>query len=336
MMEEVDRLKRNVGFTYIALCIGAIILLFGSVYLINLLSTVYGIGVGATVQSLSDNTPIASQLVPFTAQSATLGRGVLESYISFFIAIAIGAGAFILLLNRREVPTKTASKYTTLTAVLSIIFILLYYLASEGIPSAFVGAYAYLPYLGFLICVLSVAYVEYVIRMKQPKRTPSRRGAVALNPSTPFSNMLNLQNELMNNLSGAIRIVDKHFNSTAIVNLYRLLSGFESNFNKITILTSKEMLGASFPEEVRDLRRELGASGIELDVRLMDEKDAVEQHERFIMDQRNAYKMPPFNIINKRSEHVIKASFRDADRRFSELLNRAIKLENYQVEKDRK
>jgi hypothetical protein len=54
------------------------------------------------------------------------------------------------------------------------------------------------------------------------------------------------------------------------------------------------------------------------------------------MDQRNAYKIPPFNIINKRSEHVIKASFRDADRRFSELLNRAIKLENYQVEKDRK
>ena len=335
-MEEVDRLKRNVGFAYIALCIGAVILLFGSVYLINLLSTVYGIGVGATVQSLSDNTPIASQLVQFTAQSAALGKGVLESYIAFFIAIAIGAGAFILLLNRREVPTKAASKYTTLAAMMGVIFILLYYLASGNIPPAFVGVYGYLPYLGFFICIFSVAYVEYVIRQKQPKRAPMRRSTISLNPSTPFSNMLNLQDELMNNLSGAIRVVDKHFNSTAIVNFYRLLRGYESNFNKITILTSKEMMGANFPEEIRDLRKELEPSGIELDVRLMDEKDTVEQHERFIMDQRSAYKMPPFNIINKKSEHVTKINFRDSDKRFSELLNRAIKLENYQVEKDRR
>ncbi len=335
-MEEVDRLKRNVGFAYIALCIGAVILLFGSVYLINLLSTVYGIGIGATVQSLSDNTPIAGQLVQLASNSATFGMGVLESYITFFIAIAIGAGSFILLLNRREVPTKSASKYTTLAAVLSIVFILLYYLASVGIPPSFVGIYAYLPYVGFLVCIISISYVEYVIRLRQPKRAPTRRSAISLDPSTPFSNMLNLQNELMNNLSGAIRIVDKHFNSAATVNFYRLLGGYESNFNKITILTSREMMGAGFPEEIRDLKRELEPSGIELDVRLMDEKDTVEQHERFIMDQRSAYKMPPFNIINKRSEHVTKVNFRDADKRFSELLSRAIKLDNYQVEKDRK
>ena len=248
-MEETGNLKRNVGFAYIALCIGAVILLFGSVYLINLLSTVYGIGVGATVQSLSDNAPIASQLVQFTAQSAALGEGVLESYITFFIAIALGAGAFVLLLNRKEVPTKAASKYTTLAAVLSLIFILLYYLVAENIPSAFIGLYAYLPYIGFLICISSVAYVEYVIRLKQPKKMHARKGAISLDPSTPFSNMLNLQSELMANLSGELKVVDKHFNSAAIVNLYRLISGYEGNFKKITVLTSREMMGMNFPVE---------------------------------------------------------------------------------------
>ena len=336
-MDHIDSIKRNVGVSYVALSIGAIILIFGSVYLINLLSTIYGIGVGASVQSLADNTSLARSLTGIAIVSANLGDAVLESYIAFFVSLTLGAAAFVLLLSRKEVPTKHASKYTSMAAVLCIVYILIYALASSPIPSNFISQYAYLPYVGFVISILSIAYVEYIIRIKRPgmAATAKHKSVLALDPNRPFSNMLNLQAHLLSSMSGSLRIVDKHFNSSGLENLYRLIDGYEGQFKEIKILTSKSMLGAKFPSEVNDLKVELLKKGVALDVRLMDDKDATEQHERLLMDSRSAYKIPPINIINKKSEHIIKINFRDAERRFSELYGRSIIIDNYQVEKDR-
>ena len=335
-MDENDTLKRNVALIYVVLSIGALMLIFGSVYLVYKLSFLYGIGVGGATQSLAYNNSVATELQSLVLGASTLGEGVLESFIAFVVALATGAASFILLLSRRDLPSRFTSKYTFMIGILSLVFILLFFIASSSIPYGYYSTYELIPYLGFFICVGSVGYIEYIIRTKQHKAPARGRMAVAMDPAKPFSNMVSVQEQIFSNMVGDMRIIDKHFNSTALQNFYRLLEKDIGNYTKITILTSKEMLGASFAQEINDFRTELTGAGIELDARLMDDKDTVEQHERIIMDDRIAYKVPPFNIINKRSEHITKINFGEADRRFAQLYSRAIKLDNYQVEKDRK
>lgn len=336
-MEGVEFIKRNIAVAYVALSIGSLMLLFGSVYIIYKLSVLYGLGAGAALQGAAYNQSVIALLGPLASGVSTLGLGVLESFIAFVIALALGGGAFILLLSRRDVPTRLTSKYTLLNAVLSIIFILLYFLASLSIAPGFQSEYEYMPYIGFFICIVSVGYIEYVIRVKQPSRTGARgKSTVAINPSRPFSSMVSMQEQVFGNMSGHMKVIDKHFNSTALKNLYRLIGGSLGNFSKITILTSREMMNQSFTQDINDLKSELAGYSIELETRLMDPKDTVEQHERLMMDEKVAYKIPPFNIINTRSEHITKINFREADYRFSQLYSRAMKLDNYQVEKDRK
>ncbi len=335
-MDGADTTKRNVSLAYVALSIGALMLIFGSVYLVYKLSFVYGIGVGAATQSLAYNNSIAVQLQSAVLGASTTGEGVLESFIAFVVALAMGAASFILLLNRRELPSKATSKYTLMGAILSIIFILLFFIASSSIPYGYSSTYELLPYLGFIICMASIGYIEYVIRTRQHRVGARGKMTVAMDPSKPFSNMMSVQEEVFGNMSGHMKVIDKHFNSAALQNFYRLIGNDLGNFTKITILTSREMMGTGFAQDIADLRNELSGYAIELDARLMDPKDTVEQHERLIMDDRVAYKVPPFNIINKRSEHITKINFGEADRRFAQLYARAIKLDNYQVEKDRK
>jgi hypothetical protein len=335
-MDENDALKRNVAFVYVILAIGALMLIFGSVYIVYKLSFLYGVGVGGATQSVAYNNSVATELQSLVIGASTIREGILESFITFVVALAVGAASFILLLSRRDLPSKMTSKYTFMIAILSLVFILLFFIASSSIPYGYGSTYELLPYLGFLICVGSTGYIEYIIRTKQHKTGARGRMSVAMDPSKPFSNMVSVQEQIFSNMAGHMRIIDKHFNSTALQNFYRLLEKDIGNYTKITILTSKEMLGSSFAQEINDFRTELTGAGIELDARLMDDKDTVEQHERIIMDDRIAYKVPPFNIINKRSEHITKINFKEADSRFTHLCARAIKLDNYQVEKDRK
>ncbi len=336
-MENTDATKRNVGLAYVALSFGALMVIFGCVYIVYKLSLLYGVGLGAATQSLAYNNSISVALGSLVLASSAIRQSILESFIAFVLALVLGAASFILLLSRRELPTKTTSKYTMVATVTGIIFILLYWLATSSIPIGYGSTYELLPYFGFVVCVGSVGFIEYVIRTKQTHRAASRgRMSMAIDPSKPFSNMMTMQQDILSNMSGHIRVIDKHFNSTALQNFYRLVQNDIGNFTKFTILTSREMMTASFPQEISDFKKELTGYGIELDARLMDPKDTVEQHERIMLDDKTAYKVPPFNIINKRSEHITKINFKEADSRFATLLNRAIKLDNYQVEKDRK
>ncbi len=336
-MEEIDLIKRNVSFAYLALSIGSLMLIFGSVYLVYNLSILYGLGLGASLQGIAYNQSVISSLSPVVLGISAIGEGILESFIAFVIALALCAAAFILLLSRRDLPSRSTGKYTLLHAVLSVIFILLFYLAALGIVPGFQNEYIYVPYLGFFLCIGSVGYIEYIMRVKQPRRTGARgKTTLVIDPARPFSNMVSIQEQIFANMSGHIRVIDKHFNSTALQNFYRLIGNDLGGFTKITILTSREMMGAGFAQDIADLKDELSGYAIELDTRLMDQKDTMEQHERLMMDDRVAYKVPPFNIINKRSEHITKINFGEADRRFAQLYSRAIKLDNYQVEKDRK
>ncbi len=330
-----DRPKDRTGVVYVILSLGSLMLIFGSVYIMGSLSVIYGVGLGASLQSNASGSQLSQSVAALVNQLPTIGRGILESYVLLVVSLILSGAALILLLNRSEKPTRAASRYTLLNASFSVVYILIFFIASSDLIFNSQSIYLYVPYIGFLLCIGADIYVEYIIRTKYAAGKRPAFRSLSIDPSKPFSNMMALREELFSSMSGHLRIVDKHFNSTALSNFYRLANGSIDRFSKITILTSKEMMNSSFPEDVRDIWNEFGRIGTGFEVRLLDEKDSVEQHERMIMDDSRAYKIPPFNIINKRSEHIIKINFGEASRRFSYLYDRATKLDNYKLKNGR-
>ncbi|EQD46801.1 hypothetical protein B2A_08729, partial [mine drainage metagenome] len=65
---------------------------------------------------------------------------------------------------------------------------------------------------------------------------------------------------------------------------------------------------------------------IGFEVRVMNPEDAAAQHERFIVDSERAYKIPPLNIINKKSEHIVSIKHGEALRRFDYMWGRGRKV----------
>lgn len=318
----------------VILNIGAFLLAAGAVYITKTLATYYGMGIGAAIQSTVDhNSTIAPILQSTVLQLPALHQGLLESYVLLIMALVVFGSAFILMLRRNERWVAAVKKYAMLNAAFTIVYImLLLIILSDYQSSYFNFLYIYVIYAGIAICLGADGVLEYIVRSTRPARSAR---SISMDPSKPFSNAVALQDQVFSNMSGSLRIVDKHFNSAALINFHRLIDRALTNFTHIVILTSREMMDTGFTSNLNDFRNELGEMGVQLDVRLLDDKDAVDQHERMMLDDRIAYKIPPFNIINKRSEHITKIGFEESNRRFSYLYGRAIKLENYSIKKGR-
>jgi hypothetical protein len=264
-----------------------------------------------------------------------LRSGLYESYALAMVSLVTASSALILFVRRYDKGQSRQNTYSLLHSAFTVVYVLLLYIIMASLYSYLNALYMYVIYVGIALCLGADAYMQYSLReatfFGQRQR---QRSSVTMDPSKPFSNLMALQ-EIFGNMSGELRIVDKHFSSSALENLHRISEKSITNFTKLVILTSKEMMDTGFGAAVTDFRKELGEHGTGLEVRMMDDKDAVDQHERFMMDDRVAYKIPPFNIINKRSEHITKISFGESDRRFRYLYGRAISLENFSVKKAR-
>lgn len=320
----------------IAANVGALVLLIGAVYMIKTLTLVYGIAVGAVVQSVADNSTITAVAQQAASQLGSLHTGIYETYVVFLVALILAAATFIMFLRRNDKNGRaTVKRYTLLAGAFTIVYVmLLFFLLSDFSAYLHFSYYIYLIYAGAALTLACIAALELFV-VRQPSEAQKFRSSISMDPSKPFSNMVAIQDQLFSNLNGYLRVIDKHFNSSSLANFHRLIDRHATNFTKIVILTSKEMLDSDLQANFADFRNELTAAGVGLEVKLMDDKDAVDQHERILMDEKVAYKIPPFNIINKRSEHITKMSFADAQRRFDYLYGRAIKLENYAVKRAR-
>ncbi|MCL5430393.1 MAG: hypothetical protein M1504_02865 [Candidatus Marsarchaeota archaeon] len=317
------------------LLMGSLMLLGGSLYITKTLSIFYGIGVGATIESLTYNAPLAPLLQSSAVNLTELHTGIIESYVGFVVALILVGASFLMLLRRYDRGTLgSAKRYSTLHSAFSIVYVLLFYLLYSSYSSFFLNEYMFILYVGMGLCIAVDLYLEYAVRTPAARKAHAKT-SFSIDPSKPFSNMVMLQEELFPKMSGYLRIVDKHFNSAALTNFHRVVDNSMTNFTKITILTSSEMLDSSFENNIFDLKNELDSSGIALEIKIMEGKDSTEQHERILMDDRVAYKIPPFNIINKKSEHITKINFDDANKRFGYLYGRAIKLDNYIVKRGR-
>ncbi len=321
MATLADPLRRKNSIALLILTFSSLLLIFGSVYLLEELSVIYGVGVGAAVQAYGDNSVINSTVATAATNLTTIHYSMLETYIMLAVALGLTAAAFT---NERGQVYLTS--YVRLNAALVIVYTLLMYLILSESYVNLGGIYIYVAYAGIAICLAADVYLEYSLRQQMQHRPVS---SISLDPTKPFSNILAIQDSLFSTMSGNLRIVDKHFNSTALENLHRLTSKSLGSFTEMMVLTSSEMLDSEMGKGVADFRSELARSGIGLEVRLMNESDVVDQHERMILDDSVAYKVPPLNIINRRSEHITRIGYREARRRFDYLYQRGIKIENY-------
>ncbi|MEM0201352.1 MAG: hypothetical protein QXD23_03015 [Candidatus Micrarchaeaceae archaeon] len=300
----------------------SIILLSSGILSVEFFSTQYGLGVAAILTATATNTSVIHILQYEASQNGVFYQAILESYIITSIGFILFAMTFTLWLHKQNGYESFLKVYFPLHLILVCIYLLLLFITYSAFDFNLYSLNLDITYISIIFSIILDLYIGYKIYGSTVKKHFS---GIKISPDKPYTNMVNLREKIFYLFVGNLGIVDKHFNSQALLNLYRLIYN-NKNIKKITIISSNEMLDSSFSKEYRDLKNELEKGGIILEVKLMNEVDTIQQHERFIFDDVLAYKIPPFNIINKKSEHIIKMSRKDAVARFQELLLKSVKI----------
>ncbi len=312
----------------ILLVAASVVLLANGIFNVEQSGVQYGLGAGAILQGNAYNVSVIPALQATALQIKAIYQTILEGFLISGIGMLVFAMSLALLFKGQNSYERYVGIYVPLHIMLVLIYLVL--LLIMHITYA-VDLYA--TYVAMAVCIIFDAHIGYKTGRLASRRRPGR--SISIDPSTPYANLVTLKEQLFDNLAGTVCIVDKHFNSNAISNLYRLIPSEGQKIASIRILTSSGMLDSGFGRNYTDLREELRNNGIEVEVRVMKEDDAATQHERFIFDDTAAYKIPPLNIINRKSEHVVRTTIRDARKRFEYLYQNAMKLENYMEKQGR-
>jgi|GEM_PF-829782 hypothetical protein len=325
---ETERYYNNKTAS-ILLAAAALVLMANGIY--NLMQFSIRVGGGeevlALLQSNPANVTVSALQQSTTSQLQSLYQAVLESYLSTGIGLAMFVMAFILLMHGPNRYESYLKRYLPLHITLILIYIILLLIIHFTFSSTFYSTDLYLTYFAIALCLILDTYLQFSLQKTTSGRKFGR--SISIDPSTPYANIVALKEQLFDDLSGEICIVDKHFNSNAMSNLYRLIPSDRSNIKSLRILTSQGMLDSKFGSNYLDLKEEFKNTGVELEVKIMKDEDATVQHERFLFDDKGAYTIPPLNIINKKSEHINRMSMRDAKKRFDYLYQNSVKFENY-------
>lgn len=309
---------------FILILAASLILFAGSVYSVKEVTQLYGAGAGAVLQARADNATVAPALQPISYNLGLFHLGAVLTYVLSLIAILLFGSALLMVVRRNEEDASFALTYGLLNATFLVIYIVLLATLLSYFGGYLSQTYLAIIYAGIALGFIANGYLQYELRANASAHM--MRTSINMDPATPFSNMINLQDDIFSKMSGHLRIIDKHFNTTALTNLSRLIDGCESNFNRITVITSKEMQDSKFSANASEFEKEMAGLGIPTEVRVMDQKDSAEQHERLLMDDSVAYKIPPFNIINRKSEHITKVKSAEARARFHLLYAQASKI----------
>ncbi|MDE1869694.1 MAG: hypothetical protein KGH71_01760 [Candidatus Micrarchaeota archaeon] len=309
------------------LILGSVLLIFAAVYFIQIFSVEYGVGAGAALQSSASNVIVNQSLQVFSSQLSVLNQYVLESYLALILGLLLALISVVLYIHRSNRYDETNRKYMTIHTTVTVVYIILFFIIFSGFIHSTLSIMVYLGYFGMFVCIITDIYFEYNARIASSRKVGVR--AISINPDTPYTNLQVLKGQLFSKLKGNVRIVDKHFNSNAIANMHRLFAGELESIDSITVITSEEMLDSSFGDDYRDITKEFGNEHVAITILVMPREEAGKQHERFVFDDIGAFKIPPLNIINKKSEHVTKINLEEARRRFEYLSQRSTKIENF-------
>ncbi len=332
-MEENEE---NKTYQYLILLLGlaSLVAATATLYLMEVLSISYGAGAGAIIQSNATHTNVTTVLVQAASQLTGLHNAINEVYIAALVAIGMLGSVLIIYVTRSRRFGPMSRRYTLLHTAFTLIYIALFYIVVSTYPLNTSGFYFILVYAAMATALIIDVYCEFVMRNGAAAATGIRRG-MRIEPGMPFTNLVKLRDGIFATLRGHVRVVDKNFNSDAIFNLHRLLETSLSGIKKLDVITSAQTLDSNFQGNYTDFKNEILNRGIELNFLLMSEQDGVQQHERFIFDDEKAYKIPPLNIINKKSEHIVRLSVREARSRFDTLVKNSTKYDNYVVKQAR-
>ncbi|MEM0106730.1 MAG: hypothetical protein QXD11_00870 [Candidatus Micrarchaeaceae archaeon] len=300
---------------------GSIIMLFCSLYIMQNLSIIIGFGNAAIALgnlyniNMSGNSLITGIIINMPAY--TMSARI--AYILFASALTSFAVSTINLFNKYM--KRISSAIILLTGAIFLLLLTLF-------ESEFYIMPAYIEIAAYVSTVVVISSSISLIFNKKEKNKLKLARNIAINPDTPYSNILLLSNELFAKLKGKLKILDMHFDSTALENLSLLLKKNEQNFSDILVLTSNARTSIKLKKSYRDYSTELANKGVTFMIRVMNDEDSIKQHERLLIDDSNAYKIPPLNIINRKSEHIVKVTQKDAIKRFDYIWNRATKLDN--------
>ncbi len=323
-----ESIPSRYGTLTITLTAVSLVLLAAAVLMIQDLSIAYGLGAGAAIQSNATKVAIASILQQYVGQIASVYTAILIEYVAFIAALGMFVTGMLLYRRRLSLGSADTHGYTILHGTLVLIYVLLFMVNRINAPLR-LSAY-YLAGLGAAVAV-AVAIDAYLVfsRYVLPYRAERVRGSIQIDPLTPYSNLIRMKDDIFSKLTGSVGVVDKHMNSVGIENLHRLIQGNLGTMTEINILTSSSMLDNDFWKNYLDCKSEVENAGTKLNVMVMSDDDSTDQHERFIFDDKVAYKVPPFNIIHKKSEHITRIKVADAKRRFDRLYSKSIKYENF-------
>ncbi|MDE1855305.1 MAG: hypothetical protein KGH57_03250 [Candidatus Micrarchaeota archaeon] len=335
MSAEEGEESKTYQYVILLLGLASIVMATAAVYLMEILSINYGAGLAIIgLANRTNSTAIQSSVTQIAAQIGNIQSAISETYLVAIISFGLIASALILYITRYRRFTPMSRRYTLLHGTLTLVYIALFYLALSNLQINYASPYFLSVFSAIGAALLIDIYLQFTISTKVPSAALPRRG-MRIEPGAPYTSLLNLRDTIFSKLQGDVRVVDKHFNSDAISNLHRLLETNLSNISKLEIISSKEMFDAKFNDNYTDFRNELRNKGVELNLMLMSDVDSVEQHERFIFDDKTAYKIPPLNIINKKSEHIVGLRVGEARSRFETLMRNATKYDNYVVKQAR-
>ena len=307
----------------VALVAGFVALLY-TFYFMQQLSYSVGVysGISSAIRTYNiNNANVSNVLISAISQSTTLLLALRLTYALLPFAVIMLAISTIWLFNR---------SYFRFAGMALIISSLIYVIIVAVIEFDFIfnnTMYSF-PF-AYAAGGLALAVGTYsLLRLERPHQLQRRTvHPILINPETPYSNIKMLSKRLMRNLNGDIRILDMHFDINALDNLGKLVIG-NTQYSSISVLTSASRLGNEFYRYYNDFKNELSNNNINFELRVLANDEASKQHERLLMDSSTAYKIPPLNIINKKSEHIVGINHREAEYRFNNLWPKATKYEN--------
>jgi hypothetical protein len=119
---------------------------------------------------------------------------------------------------------------------------------------------------------------------------------VSIRPDKPFTNLTQIY-QLMGSLKGPVQLLDKDFGEDGFKFLLKLTP---LHVNKLQILSGKSRLDSNLKDVYKAFKEEIQRRGIHVEFRILNDVDALEIHDRYLIAQGIAYNTPPWNIIHKK------------------------------------
>jgi hypothetical protein len=266
------------------------------------------------------NVTPSNAIMSLISQSQTIIVALYTTYLMLPIAVVVFTIGALWLFS------KSHMKLTAMTLSLASLALILITAFMEYTINYNSYAIYLVSYAGGVISLAAGAYTFASIGKRSAGIRPVRQ--ISIDPQTPYTNIMILSKRLFSKLGGDLKILDMHFDATGLENLSRLLGGNLGRYRSISVLARRDRLGGDFLRQYSDFKNELGNKGIVFELKALSDEDAISQHERMLIDSNTAYKIPPLNIINKKSEHIVSINHKEALTRFDSLWLNSTKLEN--------